>query len=166
MSKRTHSALAARKAQGARLGNRSNAAEAAALGRRVQTEEAAAFAANVLPIIGRCGLPVSGICAASRLRSTIVASGIVAVVTVEVVGAARPSKIVVPGVAVDGTVRLRILGVKIEIVPTVAAFDQSIGHTFGAEVVGPPRPRISSKAPTAELFPGVPWKYRHGSLPC
>ena len=44
-------ALAARKAQGARLGNRSNAAEAARSGRKVQTAEADAFAANVLPII-------------------------------------------------------------------------------------------------------------------
>jgi DNA invertase Pin-like site-specific DNA recombinase len=46
---RTRLALAARKAHGALLGNRSNAAEGAALGRRVQVEEAAAFAANVLP---------------------------------------------------------------------------------------------------------------------
>ncbi len=51
ISERTRAALAARKAQGARFGNRSNAAEAAAMGRRVQTEEAASFAANVLPII-------------------------------------------------------------------------------------------------------------------
>ncbi|WP_090881360.1 recombinase family protein [Bauldia litoralis] len=51
ISERTRSALAARKAQGARLGNRINAAEAAARGRRVQVQEAAAFAANVLPII-------------------------------------------------------------------------------------------------------------------
>ncbi|HET7716511.1 MAG TPA: recombinase family protein [Bauldia sp.] len=51
ISERTRSALAARKAQGARLGNRSNAAEAAAMGRKVQVEEAATFAANVLPII-------------------------------------------------------------------------------------------------------------------
>jgi len=51
ISERTRSALAARKAQGAKLGNRHNAAEAAALGRRIQTEEAAAFASNVLPII-------------------------------------------------------------------------------------------------------------------
>jgi len=39
------------RAQGARLGNRSNAAEAAVLGWKVQTAEAKAFAANVLPII-------------------------------------------------------------------------------------------------------------------
>ena len=45
------SALAQRKAQGATLGNRSNAAEAAALGRRSQTEGATAFATNVLPTI-------------------------------------------------------------------------------------------------------------------
>jgi DNA invertase Pin-like site-specific DNA recombinase len=51
ISERTRSALAARKAQGAILGNRSNAAEAAARGRAVQKAEAAAFAANVLPII-------------------------------------------------------------------------------------------------------------------
>jgi hypothetical protein len=40
-----------RKAQGAKLGNRSNPVQAAALGRKVQVEEAATFAANVLPII-------------------------------------------------------------------------------------------------------------------
>jgi DNA invertase Pin-like site-specific DNA recombinase len=51
ISERTRSALAARKAHGALLGNRSNAAEAAALGRKSQAEEAASFAANVLPII-------------------------------------------------------------------------------------------------------------------
>jgi hypothetical protein len=48
---RTKSALAARKAQGARLGNPRNALEAAAIGRRAQMAEAVAFAANVLPII-------------------------------------------------------------------------------------------------------------------
>jgi DNA invertase Pin-like site-specific DNA recombinase len=51
ISERTRSALAARKTQGARLGNRSNPAEAAALGRKAQFVEVAAFAANVLPII-------------------------------------------------------------------------------------------------------------------
>lgn len=44
ISERTRSALAQRKAQGAALGNRSNAAEAAARGREVQKAEATAFA--------------------------------------------------------------------------------------------------------------------------
>lgn len=51
ISERTRSALAARKAQRASLGNRRNAAEAAALSRKVQVAEAAVFAANVLPIV-------------------------------------------------------------------------------------------------------------------
>ncbi len=51
ISERTRTALAARKAQGARLGNRSNPAEAAALGSKVLSEEADTFAANVLPIV-------------------------------------------------------------------------------------------------------------------
>ena len=51
IGERTKSALAARKAQGARLGNPRNAREAAAIGRRVQVADAHAFAANVLPIV-------------------------------------------------------------------------------------------------------------------
>ena len=51
VSERTRAALAQRKAQGARLGNRSNPAHAAALGRQAQTDEAARFARNVLPVI-------------------------------------------------------------------------------------------------------------------
>jgi DNA invertase Pin-like site-specific DNA recombinase len=51
ISDRTRAALAARKAQGARLGNPRNAAEALARGRRALTADAAAFAANILPII-------------------------------------------------------------------------------------------------------------------
>src|SRR5262249_22309312 len=42
---------AARRAQGAQLGNRTNALSAAELGRRVQVDEANAFAGKVLPII-------------------------------------------------------------------------------------------------------------------
>ena len=51
ISERTRSALAARKAQGATLGNRRNASDAAAQGRKAQTENAALFAANTLPIV-------------------------------------------------------------------------------------------------------------------
>jgi DNA invertase Pin-like site-specific DNA recombinase len=51
ISERTKSALAARRAQGATLGNRRNPREAAALGSKVLIAEADAFAANVLPII-------------------------------------------------------------------------------------------------------------------
>jgi DNA invertase Pin-like site-specific DNA recombinase len=51
ISERTKAALAARKAQGARLGNRRNAPEAAALGRLSLIEDADSFAANVLPIV-------------------------------------------------------------------------------------------------------------------
>ena len=51
ISERTKAALAARKAQGAKLGNRRNPAEAAAVGHRAITAEADAFAANVLPIV-------------------------------------------------------------------------------------------------------------------
>jgi DNA invertase Pin-like site-specific DNA recombinase len=51
IGERTKSALVARKAQGARLGNPRNAREAAALGRLVQIADADAFATNVLPIV-------------------------------------------------------------------------------------------------------------------
>ena len=51
ISERTRAALAARKAQGAKLGNRRNAAQAAAAGHKALTKEADAFAANVLPIV-------------------------------------------------------------------------------------------------------------------
>ncbi|MBA3519709.1 MAG: recombinase family protein, partial [Rhizobiales bacterium] len=51
IGERTKAALSARKAQGARLRNRSNASDAAALGREVQIGEADRFAANVLPVV-------------------------------------------------------------------------------------------------------------------
>jgi DNA invertase Pin-like site-specific DNA recombinase len=51
ISERTRAALAARKAQGAKLGNSSNAREALARGRCVLSADATAFASNVLPII-------------------------------------------------------------------------------------------------------------------
>jgi DNA invertase Pin-like site-specific DNA recombinase len=51
ISERTRSALQARKARGASLGNPSNAPEAAAIGRSVQTAAADRLAANIMPII-------------------------------------------------------------------------------------------------------------------
>jgi DNA invertase Pin-like site-specific DNA recombinase len=51
ISERTRAALAARKAQGAKLGNRSNPAEAASRGRDVAIAEADRFAATVIPIL-------------------------------------------------------------------------------------------------------------------
>jgi DNA invertase Pin-like site-specific DNA recombinase len=51
IGERTRAALAQRKAQGVRLGNRKNPEQAAALGRDAQVAEAERFAANAMPII-------------------------------------------------------------------------------------------------------------------
>lgn len=51
ISARTKAALAAKKAQGVRLGNRTNLAEASAAGQAANARLADAFAANVLPVI-------------------------------------------------------------------------------------------------------------------
>lgn len=60
IAERTKAALAARKAQGARLGNPESAADAAALGRKVQISGADRFAANVLPVIRATGITSFG----------------------------------------------------------------------------------------------------------
>jgi DNA invertase Pin-like site-specific DNA recombinase len=52
ISERTRSALAARKAVGATLGNPRNIAQAGELGRAVQTSTAETFVQNIMPIIG------------------------------------------------------------------------------------------------------------------
>ena len=51
ISERTKAALAAKKANGARLGNPRNALEAASRGRSVQTANADQFAANLVPVL-------------------------------------------------------------------------------------------------------------------
>jgi len=51
ISQRTRDALARAKANGKRLGNRTNLAEAQASGRQVQVDQALVRAANILPII-------------------------------------------------------------------------------------------------------------------
>jgi hypothetical protein len=67
-------ALAARKAQGARLGNPRNVREAAALGRRVLTEDADAFATNVLPIVN--SLRANGVADLRGLASALNSRGV------------------------------------------------------------------------------------------
>jgi DNA invertase Pin-like site-specific DNA recombinase len=51
ISERTRAALAAKKAQGALLGNRTNLAEAGKLGRQAGRDAADRFARNVLPVV-------------------------------------------------------------------------------------------------------------------
>ena len=51
ISERTKAALAAKKAQGAKLGNPCNIAIAGSLGRQVQTSSADAFALSLLPLL-------------------------------------------------------------------------------------------------------------------
>src|SRR5206468_8546746 len=82
ISERTRSALAARKAQGATLGNRRNASDAAAQGRKAQAENAALFAVNTLPIVnairasGASGITdLRGIAAALNARGVRTARG-------------------------------------------------------------------------------------------
>jgi DNA invertase Pin-like site-specific DNA recombinase len=51
ISERTRAALAAKRAAGAKLGNRVNLAEAGAMGRRTLTKDANQFAATIRPMI-------------------------------------------------------------------------------------------------------------------
>ena len=63
ISERTRAALAAKKAAGAKLGNRTNLAEAGSKGAAARAAAADVFAANVLPIIRemqRAGITVPG----------------------------------------------------------------------------------------------------------
>jgi DNA invertase Pin-like site-specific DNA recombinase len=74
ISERTRSALTARKAQGAKLGNRTNASEALDRGRRALVADADAFAANVLPIID--ALRASGVTDLRGLASALNSRGV------------------------------------------------------------------------------------------
>ena len=58
ISERTRAALAAKKAQGASLGNPTNIAQAGEVGRHTQQAEADRFAKNVMPII--CSIQAAG----------------------------------------------------------------------------------------------------------
>jgi DNA invertase Pin-like site-specific DNA recombinase len=79
IAERTRTALAAKKAAGAALGNRRNLGQAGTLGRRTQASEAERFAANVLPIVAEvraCGVTgLEGIAAALNGRGVRTARG-------------------------------------------------------------------------------------------
>jgi DNA invertase Pin-like site-specific DNA recombinase len=74
ISERTKAALVAKRAQGARLGNRSNASQAAAKGRRSMSDEADAFAQGVRPIIEL--LKSSGVADLRGLANALNARGV------------------------------------------------------------------------------------------
>lgn len=74
ISQRTKAALAAKKAQGAQLGNRTNPAEAAAAGRAMITAEADRFASNVLPIVA--SIKAAGITTLAGLADALNARGV------------------------------------------------------------------------------------------
>ena len=74
ISERTRSALAQRKAHGARLGNPRNVKEAAALGRSAQISEADRFAANILPIVD--AIRASGVDTLAGIAESLNARGV------------------------------------------------------------------------------------------
>ena len=79
VSERTRAALALHKAQGARLGNRTNLAEAQALGAARTAEAARRFAQNAAPVIrevqGKGISSLRGIAAALNARGVRTARG-------------------------------------------------------------------------------------------
>jgi DNA invertase Pin-like site-specific DNA recombinase len=74
ISDRTRAALAAKKAQGASLGNKTNLGEAQALGVSAIQAAADAFAANVLPVVRQ--LQASGITTTRAIAEALNARGI------------------------------------------------------------------------------------------
>jgi DNA invertase Pin-like site-specific DNA recombinase len=74
ISARTKAALAAKKAQGALLGNRTNLSAAQAKGRAVNAAAAAAFARNVLPIIRQ--IQASGVTSLRGIARALDARGV------------------------------------------------------------------------------------------
>ena len=74
IGERTRAALSARKAQGAQLGNPSNAQQAAALGRAAQVSEADRFAASVIPIVR--AIEASGAASITAVADALNARGI------------------------------------------------------------------------------------------
>jgi len=74
IAERTRAALARRKAQGMRLGNRTNLADASAKGAEANREAADAFAANVMPIIRQ--IEASGVKGHRAIAAALNARGV------------------------------------------------------------------------------------------
>jgi DNA invertase Pin-like site-specific DNA recombinase len=74
ISERTRAVLAARKRQGARLGNRTNLAEAQALGAARTDEAARRFAANTAPVIRE--IQNSGVASLRGIAAVLNARGV------------------------------------------------------------------------------------------
>ena len=74
ISQRTTAALAAKKAAGAQLGNRTNLSEASALGAAANAALAAQFAANVLPVVS--SIRASGVVTLKGIAEALNARGI------------------------------------------------------------------------------------------
>ena len=74
ISQRTTAALAAKKAAGAQLGNRTNLSEASALGAAANAAQATQFAANVLPVVE--AVRASGVITLKGIAEALNARGI------------------------------------------------------------------------------------------
>jgi DNA invertase Pin-like site-specific DNA recombinase len=74
IAERTRAALARKKAQGAKLGNRTNLAEAQAAGAAAVRADADAFAANVLPIVRQ--IKAAGVTSTREIAAALNARGI------------------------------------------------------------------------------------------
>jgi len=74
IGERTKAALSARKAQGAKLGNRSNPGHAASLGRGMQVLEADRFAANLLPLVD--AIRASGVSSLAGIADALNSRGV------------------------------------------------------------------------------------------
>ena len=74
ISQRTTAALAAKKAAGAQLGNRTNLSEASALGAAANAAQATQFAANVLPVVE--AVRASGVTTLKGIAEALNARGI------------------------------------------------------------------------------------------
>ncbi len=74
ISQRTTAALAAKKAAGGKLGNRTNLAEAQAKGAAANAAEAERFAANVLPVVEK--IRASGVTSLAGIAEELTARGV------------------------------------------------------------------------------------------